>query len=790
MKNEEKRMGIKIKTIAVLLVFVMVFNLFPQIVFAVISEVRNSSVKEPPVITEEKEVKILREDISKRTANYKYFEMEDGTEMVAMYESPVHYEKDGKLEEINNELEETEDNGEMLLEEIEEVEEINEEEIQEIKEERLNVRNNSKIQSIEEYNKERKRLEKEVRRKQEIYENKSNAFDVKFVKEAKNNNLVSIKNDGYQMKWSVKNANKSKIELLNKEGNTKLTGNAKKVNMRNLSSSVIYKDILDDIDIKYDTLAEGVKESIILKNRDAINTNIVFEYRVGNLKMELNDNKEIIVFNEEKGKDEPEFIMESLFMYDRQIVTSAEIDVKLEEKEDKYILTIIPSREWLEDKDRQYPVVIDPTVNTSLNYQEIQDTFIYDGDQGSTERYRAHIIRVGSNKYTKHPTRGLIKFNLPELNPGDQVVNAILDICNYPDTYEWTPTTNEIQIDVHKVTTSWNQETANWNNMNANYNPKIEDYIIYKYDNNNPFKFNYFNITSIVKDWYTTGNNNGLMLKDHIETYNYNQSDAYFLSANTHVEYAQGRPMVQITYRNQKGLEEYLSYHTQEMGRAGTGYTNDYNGNLVLIHEDINTPGERLPVSINHVFNTANKDEDIGFGYGYRLNTSQLLSEQTIQGAEYLRYIDADATNIYLKKEGNKYLDEDGKGLIAQKVNNSMVLTDKEGNKLTFEPPPGGINGNWFLKQIEDTNGNKIQIVFNGSANPVTITDAAGKVLSFTYSNGRLSRISDTNNRSIGYTYNGTGNLTQITYLDGNTSKYTYHENLLTSAKNIDGTYI
>lgn len=210
----------------------------------------------------------------------------------------------------------------------------------------------------------------------------------------------------------------------------------------------------------------------------------------------------------------------------------------------------------------------------------------------------------------------------------------------------------------------------------------MEDYEKYKFDYNNQLKFYNFNITDIAKDWYTTGNNYGLMIKEHNEQYNYPESDAYFLSANTNKEaWYYGRPVVTIVYRNQTGLEDYLSYHTQSVGRAGTVYTNDYNGNLVLVHQDAATPGNRLPVSINHVFNTNNKGTNLGYGKGYRLNLTQTIEQQTIDETEYLRYTDEDGTSHYFPKSGNEYKDEDGLALTIYPDGSNYRLEDKNGNK-------------------------------------------------------------------------------------------------------------
>jgi hypothetical protein len=58
------------------------------------------------------------------------------------------------------------------------------------------------------------------------------------------------------------------------------------------------------------------------------------------------------------------------------------------------------------------------------------------------------------------------------------------------------------------------------------------------------------------------------MLKEHVEDARYNYSDAYFVSADTSSAYLGNRPVVQIEYRNQTGLEDYLSYHTQSIRKS------------------------------------------------------------------------------------------------------------------------------------------------------------------------------------------------------------------------------
>lgn len=192
------------------------------------------------------------------------------------------------------------------------------------------------------------------------------------------------------------------------------------------------------------------------------------------------------------------------------------------------------------------------------------------------------------------------------------------------------------------------------------------------------------------------------MLKENVEDANYKYSDVYFLSAKTSSTYKNARPTILIAYRNQTGLEDYLSYHQQVVGRAGTVYTNDYNGNLTLIHDDLSTPGDKLPVSINHIYNTdARSNDGYGYGKGMRLNIAQVITIVSIDSKEYMRYIDEDGTVHYLLKNGSKYEDEDGLGLTGKKSGSNIVIEDKGGNKSTFTKYTTN-KEKWHLSKIED----------------------------------------------------------------------------------------
>ena len=750
----------KIKIIAMMVFIVMAFNLFAPTAFAISENIANTEQTTADTETTDSTTvetttdqtqppTIIGEDESMREANVKRFWLDNGTELAAIYPEPVHYLQDGKYIDIDNSLTDAIDDT-----------------------------------------------------SDQVLKNKANSFNVELVKQTNPNKLASIKSKDYKINWSLMNANKVRAtqdlqtpRLPEENGQYK---DSQKLNLKNITSSVTYKDILNNVDIQYVVQASKVKENIILNNSDAVNQTIQFNLNVGNkLKASLNEQKQVIIY--ETSIDKPVYVMDAPFMCDKNQEISGDIDVKLDiaSQAGVYTLTITPSKTWLEDPERAYPVTIDPTISTPSDRDKIQDAYIYSTDSTNTSNGVAQILRIGSHCFTSFGSamRSLVKFTLPTLNSGDQVIGAYMSLFTYPDG----STSRNLEIDAYRVTQDWTETNVHWSTMNNKYdNSKIIDAVTHTPKANTMVEHK-FNLTSLVKDWYITGNNYGVMLKENTETIASGLYDAYFVSSDTSTTYTGQRPAVEIVYRNQTGLEGYLSYHTQTAGRAGTINTNDYNGNLVLTHADVATPGNRLPVGISHVYNSNNKGVASKYGTGFQLNISTTITLKTIPvngvNQNFAVYTDEDGTAHYFLQQGttSTYVDEDNSGLTLTLSNNIFTMTDKDGNKQTFEKR--GTSVAWGLTKIIDTSGNTDTITFaSTSPNDFVITgvaDPSGATLTLTYdANGRLSTIKDVAGRVTTYAYDSSGNLTTITYPDGKASTYTYSGGLLTSAKNYDGAHI
>ncbi len=669
----------------------------------------------------EKEVSVVGEILEKRTINEKHYLLEDGSIKAVIYPEAVHYEEDGKLVDIDNTLVSTSSG---------------------FKTKRSNI--------VSEFSKEE--------------------------------SLLTINYKEHEISWKMKN-----IEKANGTIEKDFLTSSGLYSIPSLESKIEYSEVLKDIDLEYELVSDRIEENIIIGNKESIKDTFVYSLTTKDLVVKQLTKNEL-VFLDKEGKEV--FYVSAPVMYDSNLEFSSDITLTPKKVEEGYEITLQADSNWLNSKERIFPITIDPIIATSPNRDDIVDTYIYPNDASNTGKGNAHILRVGSTSYSdintnKNPFRSLIKFKLPTLTSGDQVIAAELHIFNYQNTNDWTPPSGNIQIDIHAVTKDWNESNAYWNNMKDSYNSQIVDYIKYSYDSNNQNKENTADITSLVKDWYVSGNNYGLLLKEHVEKKVSGRNDVSFISSDTSSAYTYKRPYIIIQYRNQTGLENYLTTHTQSIGRTTT-MTNDYNGNLTLIHRDASTPGSRLPVSINHVYNTNDKETNIGYGNGFRLNLNQTIEAKTISGINYLLYIDEDATRHYFYQESGTWKDEDGLDLTITTSGTNYIMKDKGGNVSTFIKN----NGKWYLKEIKDTNDNKITINYGSNYNLITsVEDAVGDTLTLTYTNNLLTSITDVDNRVYKYGYNS-NNLTSITYPDSLKTEYQYTNKLLSKVINVDGSSV
>ena len=600
----------------------------------------------------------------------------------------------------------------------------------------------------------------------EEFHNKRNAFKATFNKK----NLVKVEKDNFYLKININN---NKINF------------PKKIKKNN--DIIEFNKVFNNIDIDYSLEGEKIKESIILKDREDVLEKIVFNIDT-NLLLGIKDNK---IYASNGIVDI--FEIEKPFMVDNKGIINNNISYNLINNK----LELILDTNWLLDNTREYPVIIDPTITNSLSENNVYDTFIYEGDT-NIDRNNQQVLLVGVDSNNK-VYRSLLKFELPTIGTGSQIIDAYVNLIGYPVNYN-SPILNYSYIDAHKLTTDWDESTANWDTMHDKYDSRIETYSYY-YPSKSVANeivdvgYNTVNITNLVKKWYSGEPNYGIMLKAHVENTDLNDDVCRYFSKNNTVTGDNPKPLLVITYRNANGLEDYMSYQNISFVE-GTTYINSYNGNLISAFDIISTVGGKFPSNIVMYYNTNDVvlNNNYGYGLGYKLNYHQLIREVTIDNTNYLEYLDEDGTLHYFNKNTNdsKYYDEDNLNLTIEKTNNLYIMTNKYGESLEFT-----INNNigYLTKitnsdnlshSIEYDNLNRINKITDGNSNVINISYDSSKITFNTTSKTTIVNCNNDyqminlvkDNNTTSFSYNNLKLIEYITDINSLQKKYEYYNTI------------
>ncbi len=593
-------------------------------------------------------------------------------------------------------------------------------------------------------------LEEEKGQKEKFYTNRKGKLKIHFRNKTKEQKTIVMTKGESRISWGL-------------EGCRTVTGE------KTSNTCLRYSGVGEDVDLCLYVKGEKVKENLLLKKRAPEAPKFSFLYQMKKLKPVLLE--KCVSFVDEQGEEI--FIVSAPYMQDAAGVRSEHIQISLENTGEKTCrITFTPDADWLQASERQYPVCVDPVTTTSKKAADISDAHVSSLYEEDNFKDSIFLKTKGGDEVD----RTFLKFDLPEIQSGDMVIAARLVMVSLAEDGK------ERIFQAHRVLNTWDPAAINWYNKPP-YDETVEDLCIYTGDKQ---KYVTLDITRLVKDWYQNGKNYGLMLKDVYELSGYTE----FLSADCHDGYQDMRPRIEISYVNYSGIEDYWTYHTQEIGRAGTVYVNDYNGNVILRHPTMGTSGSRMPMQLSHVYNSNHRQVNMGYGYGYRLNYHQTLDEVTIAGTKYYRHTDGDGTiHYFLYDEKKKEWKEESGQELTLTVNGTgtepYVIRDKEDNRMIF-------GTGHRLARITDKNGNTLTISYRDDR-IAKITDGAGRAAVFTYftdaagKKTNLSKITTPAGKEIVFGYRD-DKLVSITDPDGEEVSYVYtSRRLLAGAQNADG---
>ena len=736
---------------------------------------------------------LVRECIKERSRFSRVFETKNGEKAAVIYPKAVHFKKDDAWEAIDNTLVLSKD--QLAYE---------------------NAQGRMKVRIA--------RMPKQTDHKKKMMlfnlEEKQNARSAQQDQTEEKSGIIelaSVEKDGFTISWGLKTQKEKMQEekpaMLSQMNEPEVavvpvefklnsihpqTEEEKLLKLSKLSSAGYFREILPEMDIRYRLESEVMKEEIILKKKEAATETITFVMKHPGLSMHVLADGSVAMCKTQRecAEDFPEnaenlsenavFFLDAPILFDKngEILKAA---YQIEKGQGISEITIKMDASWLMDEGRAYPVTIDPTVRIEKKQTTIDDAFVRSKDPNSSYGYNFSELEVGRNR-PYQVCRTFLKFNtLPKLEKGAVITDARLNLYQYQFSAD---DGKGFRVSAHEVTGAWSQRTLTWNNQ-PSFKTEALDYLTLENTNKMAVPKT-FDVTKLIRGWYNNpSSNHGIALKAVNENV---YATATLVSSDMPVNKygltADCYPIGIVYYRSTKGLEDYYSYHEQELGRTGTGYVNRYNGNLVFIHEDEGTGGILMPVSVSHVYNLSDCDTQSRFGKGFRLSLIQELKKSGNSDYPYV-LTDTDGTNHYFYKDtsdSNKLKDEDGLGLVITQTSSNeydsyRIMKDKDEVQYVF-----GQDG--YLRQIKDTYGNAMKCQYgpNSAGNYIQYAeDPTGARIVFNYNSDLTKLVSITaNKRSTSFAYDAAGHLTNITYPDGKSSTFGYNGDQLIWAQNPD----
>ena len=402
--------------------------------------------------------------------------------------------------------------------------------------------------------------------------------------------------------------------------------------LKNISGSVLYSNIFDDVDLKIESTGTKFKENIILNEYV---DNFSFSYNIKLKGLTLTYNDEIIEFINEE--DETIYEISPYFMYDANNNYSEDIDLKVEQlKEDEYKFTVTPNENYL--KTAEYPVTIDPvvsyTASTSsdsiINIKTIQKGFVSDPFPNRLELTK-YINEVEGIK-EDIGCYGIMEVNFTNIPTLDDVDYAFIRLKGYSANYQEKPVVRRII-------------TSNYDFINGTTSYVMENSSVEMENVGNGY------YTIDFTDYYNRLKNNNITFEispENFETNGTTQSFGNQLSSSSYL------PVFNIVSYDYDGLSSDRTYESVSAGNAGTIYIDNALGLSNLGITGYNNDN----INLIHYYSQSVSGN---IGFGNKMNIS-LYERITEVNDEILCYTNGTGYNeyFYYDENTNTYKSEDG----------------------------------------------------------------------------------------------------------------------------------
>ena len=593
-----------------------------------------------------------------------------------------------------------------------------------------------------------------------ILRNQSNVLTMEFAKQTGKAPLVCVSNKkGQKIAWNIQNQNEH-VEAKPICENCCDTGDedACRADLSHVETELHYKEILPNVNLVCRMQGMMFKDDIVMENPQAQHR-FVLEMDTQNVQLVKQEEGTIVAYAE-GNPAEVAFVLPAAFMRDAE-GNIGTVETDLVEENGKIQVALNCDEDFLQNA--VYPVVVDPLIQTEEHSSAMEDNFVTSSAPNTVQSYSQARLRICKNT-SYGECRSFLKFtDLPFFMPSNMVTKAYLRMSLYTKQG-----TRAVPVYVKEVLGDWSSQTITWNNQPSLGEHDVDVAIVPA--NAGAGSTFAFDISNLVRKWYE-GSNYGVAFERKItatpNTVEFGSSDSVY-----------HKPVIMINYVSFAGLQNHLAYDSFDCGRAGTGYVNLYNGDVVIARPLTQCGGNRMPVSITAYYGVQLYGVTANMRAGWRLSCDQCMTKSYINDELYFIWSKGDGSQHYFRKPNSSaaYY-EDLSGLSLKLTDNGTYteIEDKGGTVMRFESPQDALDDTGRLLSITDSCGNTNTFQY-GDWRLESITDGAGRVTQFTYSGNMLTGILAPG-ESAPVTMQYSNNLLSLFMdADGETASYTYRD--------------
>lgn len=345
-----------------------------------------------------------------------------------------------------------------------------------------------------------------------------------------------------------------------------------------------------DTQLRYCNTYTGIKEDIILKKNISVNK-FQFVINTNGNKLVLSEDKKSLSVVSSKTEGTL-YNFGDIYVYDSyQIPEDGEPSgthftednyYEIEEMEDsKYLLSVVVSKEFLDNPETVYPVVVDPTVNCDHSAKNVDDTYTWER-YPTTNYYLENKLRVGnyngSNYTSKHCYTYVKYFTMPTIPSGSTVTSASFVVRLRSGQTTAAPCT------AYRVINTWEGKNITWdtNPPSAEGTSSVNPVSLTTYT---------FDVTSIVAKWYNgTANDYGFRVAYTNE--NYADLNSFYSSDQGTASYS---PALSITY-TEPVVYDLSVDSVSNPTNNGQYYLNDSIAISAIVNNNTNSAANNVPV--------------------------------------------------------------------------------------------------------------------------------------------------------------------------------------------------